>query len=61
MTVRELIEKLQKFNPDVEVITEGCDCTGDIDDVEPYPAGYTGQVNYGDGINGHGLIITRKD
>lgn len=30
MKVRELIEKLQKANPDAEVHTEGCDCNGDV-------------------------------
>lgn len=30
MNVKELIERLQKCDPDKKVITEGCDCTGDI-------------------------------
>jgi hypothetical protein len=29
MLVKHLIHELQKCNPDSEVITEGCDCTGD--------------------------------
>lgn len=28
MTVKELIEALQKFNVDLRVNTEGCDCVG---------------------------------
>jgi len=29
MKVKHLIVELQKFNPELEVITEGCDCDGD--------------------------------
>ena len=34
MKVRELIEKLQSVPPDAEVLTEGCDCTGDVASVQ---------------------------
>jgi hypothetical protein len=30
MTVRQLIKKLRKCDPDAEVETEGCDCYGDV-------------------------------
>jgi hypothetical protein len=30
MTVLELIEALRQCDPDVEVLTEGCDCEGDV-------------------------------
>jgi hypothetical protein len=29
MLVKHLISELKKCNPEAEVITEGCDCTGD--------------------------------
>lgn len=32
-TVGELIKKLQEFDPDVLVFTEGCDCIGNVIDV----------------------------
>lgn len=28
MTVKELIEELKKYNPNLPVIIEGCDCLG---------------------------------
>lgn len=34
MKVKELIEKLKAFPDDLEVWTEGCDCYGDIGEVE---------------------------
>jgi hypothetical protein len=30
MTVKELIEELKNFDEDATVITEGCDCNGDV-------------------------------
>lgn len=35
MTVRELIEALRSADQDAEVVTEGCDCLGDVGAVEP--------------------------
>jgi len=29
MKVKHLIERLKKFDPELEVVTEGCDCNGD--------------------------------
>lgn len=37
LTVRELIEALQKCDPDAEVLTEGCDCEGEAKSVTTYP------------------------
>ncbi len=34
MTVKELIEALQKLPPDLVVWHEGCDCYGEADKVE---------------------------
>lgn len=34
MTVKELIEILQEFPPDMPVLTEGCDCYGDAYSVD---------------------------
>jgi hypothetical protein len=34
MKVKELIEELGKFNGELEVITEGCDCFGGTDRLE---------------------------
>jgi hypothetical protein len=36
MTVKELIEELQKFDPEMEVAIEGCDCIGDAAGVVLY-------------------------
>lgn len=33
MRVRELIAALQSMDPDMEVMTEGCDCWGDIEEL----------------------------
>lgn len=30
MNVGELTEQLKRFDPSAEVITEGCDCWGDV-------------------------------
>ena len=30
MTVKELIKELRKHNPDAEIVTEGCDCEGEV-------------------------------
>jgi hypothetical protein len=38
MRVKELIAELQKFDGDLEVITEGCDCDGDVGSVQLIPA-----------------------
>lgn len=34
MTVQELIDALQRLPPDINVLTEGCDCYGDAKAVE---------------------------
>ena len=34
MKVKDLVELLQKQDPEAEVFTEGCDCIGDVADVE---------------------------
>lgn len=49
MNVARLIEKLQKFDPELEVITEGCDCFGDAHDVF--------QDEFGEGDR---VLITRE-
>lgn len=36
MKVKELIEELKKFPDDYEVITEGCDCFGEVDKLEEF-------------------------
>lgn len=33
MTVSELMDALKKMPPNLEVITEGCDCDGDVTEV----------------------------
>jgi len=33
MTVDELISALSAYDPELEVLTEGCDCVGDIKEV----------------------------
>lgn len=38
MNVRELISELSKFDPDMPVKTEGCDCLGDANSVSILPA-----------------------
>jgi len=30
MNVKDLMEALAKFDPDLEIETEGCDCWGDV-------------------------------
>ena len=39
MLVKHLIRELQKCNPEAEVTTEGCDCTGDSYNLEITPDG----------------------
>lgn len=38
MKVKELIFELQKHDPEAEVLTEGCDCLGDVGEVEEFPS-----------------------
>lgn len=40
MKVKELIELLNQFDPEVEVITEGCDCYGDVGGAYMLPDDY---------------------
>lgn len=42
MKVKHLIRELQKCDPEMEVVTEGCDCTGDSYKVSVDP-GWDGQ------------------
>lgn len=37
MKVKDLIVELQKQDPEAEVLTEGCDCIGDVGSVEEFP------------------------
>lgn len=39
MTVAELIEELRKWPADAEVVTEGCDCYGDVGSVAELKSG----------------------
>jgi len=48
MKVRELIEKLSHFDPDAEVLTEGCDCYGDTADVVEHVGTTTVLIARGD-------------
>ena len=41
LTVAELIEKLQKHNPNALVMIEGCDCDGAAADVETMSYAHT--------------------
>jgi hypothetical protein len=34
LTVKELLEALAKFDPELEIWTEGCDCYGDVGSVD---------------------------
>ena len=34
MNVKELIRQLKKFDGDLEILTQGCDCDGDVGKVE---------------------------
>lgn len=34
MKIKQLIDELKKYNENSEVITEGCDCNGDVGSVE---------------------------
>lgn len=52
MTVKELIEKLNKFDGDLPVHIEGCDCIGDSVDVETYTTVIGGEKE--------NILITRK-
>ena len=36
MTVRELIVLLQKVDPSLSVITQGCDCNGEVGSIYVY-------------------------
>lgn len=36
MTVRALMDRLRDLNPDALVFTEGCDCTGRVNDILVY-------------------------
>lgn len=38
MTVGQLIEALSKLDPTLEVISEGCDCNGDVDSIMVFDA-----------------------
>lgn len=38
MKVKDLIARLQKCDPELEVQTEGCDCNGDTGFVALFPA-----------------------
>jgi hypothetical protein len=40
LTIKELIELLQKYPGDTEVHTEGCDCYGDANGVTMNKDGY---------------------
>ncbi len=40
MTVKELREALSSYPDDAEIVTEGCDCFGDVGHVQQY----TGKV-----------------
>lgn len=39
MNVKQLMEILIHCNPEDEVITEGCDCFGDVAEIERLPDG----------------------
>ena len=39
LTAAALIVELQKFSPDLPVLTEGCDCYGDAHRVSEYSGG----------------------
>ena len=38
MKVKELIEKLQCMDPELPVVSEGCDCDGEVVDAQLIPA-----------------------
>jgi len=48
MTVEELIEELKKLDPKLPVITEGCDCDGNVQKVSLVEYNFRGftQVAY---------------
>ena len=50
MKVKELIAKLSEKDGESEVYTEGCDCIGDVDDVEEF-----------EGYGLEGILLTRSE
>lgn len=58
MTVKELITKLEKVvNKDLEVVSEGCDCMGDIHDICIYEKWDDNIKNY----SANCIILQRED
>lgn len=46
MTVGELIEELREFDPELPVLTEGCDCDGAAASVICHPAWSADSTDY---------------
>lgn len=60
MKVGELIELLQKHDPEVTVATEGCDCFGDPAGVVTAEEYFSGGQYAGHYVGSKNVLITRK-
>lgn len=61
MKVKELIIELQNHDPEVDIITEGCDCFGTPDDIVTLEEYFSKGRHAEHYIGNKNLILTRNE